>query len=170
MTTIIDTLKQEAAHEPSKYLEKLRESGFPVPVPGFPKITLSAIREFLEAAAVDIAKTKKTWFSGVGIGKWYRVTKKPWGWDGFELDFSYGFNSESSVCWVERSVEETKAFPPEHVLESIKRARSKFNHIRIVTVEEIPDPLVVGINDGDDTRYLIDWWDKDIDPTKIKTT
>ena len=35
-------------------------------------------------------------------------------------------------------------------------------------VEQVVDPLVVGRNDGDDTRYLIDWWDNDIDITQLK--
>jgi len=46
---------------------------------------------------------------------------------------------------------------------------------RIVTVEisdvrpvsKINDPLVIGIKKNSNIRYLIDWWDKDIDPTEL---
>lgn len=174
MTTIIDTLKQEAAIKSSEYYEKLRKCGFPAPVPDFPRITPGAIKQYLASVARELAKNKKAWFPRFEVLNFYNGSGKYWGRgdDGFHIKYSYGSSRSSYayVAWVESQIEETVAFPPTHVLNSIQRAKPLFNFIRIVTVEEVFDPLVVGINKNDQTRYLIDWWEKDIDPSQIQTT
>lgn len=86
----------------------------------------------------------------------------------------FNFGSDRDACsfiWNEENIQDCTLNPPEHVLKSIIKAKKDFNQIKIVTIKfdkyKLPDPLVIGKRKNSNIRYLIDWWDKDIDPTEL---
>ena len=73
-----------------------------------------------------------------------------------------------SVQWVEHPIAKYTGYPPAHILTSIERARQTgiFKDFYIVTVEEVPDPLLIGKTE-DGRRGLIDHWGKDLTSEEI---
>lgn len=80
-----------------------------------------------------------------------------------------------AVTWRETSITDYPGLIPEHVLDAaIKAKNAGYDDLRVVTIEEkhspIPpyvDPLLVAFKNK--RRFLIDYWDKDIDPTELET-
>jgi len=104
------------------------------------------------------------------VSSWFWLSTIPLGLLAIAFVGSVLSNSDTladKVVWDEQPIDSCKMTPPIHVLDSILREKSKFSYLRIVTVKNIKDPLVVGINEGDSNRYLIDWWDTDIDPSEL---
>lgn len=78
---------------------------------------------------------------------------------------------EFEYYWIEMDVEGYMGTPPTYILEKIIAEKKKFDEIKIVVLkhkEVLPDPLLIGRNKNDENRYLIDWWDTDIDPSEIE--
>lgn len=77
--------------------------------------------------------------------------------DGFECNEFFG------VQWKETPLDKFQGLPPRHVLTALQRAKQTnvFERFAIVTIEEIEDPLLIGIT-SDSRRGLIDHWDNDI--------
>jgi hypothetical protein len=165
--TIIEKLKLNNPAISNDYLDKVRNCGFSVPTPGYPQITPEAIFEYLKFAAKENLKNlKKPWFGY----RFSNVSENSWFDKNYHIRYRFGlanFN-EMETYWVEQDITKCRMFPPEHVLTSIEKAKKDFDEIKIATVEHMRDPLVVGINKGDRIRYLIDWWDDDIDITKLE--
>jgi len=157
MSTIIEDLKIKPKLESNLYLEKLNKCGFPTPAIGYPIITVNAIIEYL-TSLIDPNKYKI--YSSHGHEENVRI-----GYQHQLLHFMYG--SLYSKVWKETDIKCYKGFPPERVLNSIEAAAPYFDSLKIITIENVKDPLVIGRRIEDNNRYLIDWWENDIDPFNI---
>lgn len=174
MSTIIETLKITSAVKNTEYLRRLKACGFSTPTHDYSQITPDAIQEFLSNIAREYEKKHRRAifprFQVLSFGRADKYIGEP---EGFKLIYRYGLSLDSKafIRWIETPVNEARYLPPEHILSSIEKARKTFKDIRIVTIDSIPtqikDPLVVGLRGKDPIRYLIDWWDKDIDPTLL---
>jgi hypothetical protein len=70
--------------------------------------------------------------------------------------------------WDEKPLEEYCGNPPEYILDSALKAKELgYKKLFVVTVnaDVIEDPLLIAIKEG--KRYLINWWDKDINSDEI---
>lgn len=161
MEMILDNLKTVSASTNTNYNNLLKEAGFSVDVPGYQKITIEAIENYLEKLIKEFIIKQKYTMSEYLKGQ---LENREEG--GYRL--TCGIKNRKLTCvWVETDIEKFKCTPPKHVLKSIINAKKDFDKIKIVTIEEVFDPLVVGINENDPDRYLIDWWGKDIDPSGL---
>jgi hypothetical protein len=154
MATLIEDMKTGKPILDTPYLKDLEECGFVVPVAGYAIITDDAIEEYLLSE----------------LNKRFRFPRREHGFhrkDHIAQVSIETFTDWFALAWTETPLSHAQFCPPPHVLKSIKEAKKDFDEIRIVTVEEVDDPLVVGYNKHDSNRYLIDWWDKDIDPTEL---
>lgn len=166
MESIVDTLTTvPSVDDNSEYFKKLKEAGFSCPISGYQEITVIAILQFLSNKIMH--EKKKLGFKPKIKSHEIvenRITQE------FLPPFksNYSWNRQL-LAWNETRVGDFIGTPPQHVLDAVIRARKSFQDIRIVTVgyedSPIPDPLVVGVKSG--RRFLIDYWDKDIDPTEI---
>ena len=70
--------------------------------------------------------------------------------------------------WKETPIDKYEGVPPGHVLTSLDKARNTtaFERFAVVTVEHVPDPLLIGIT-ADKRRCLIDHWGQDLTPDEI---
>lgn len=77
----------------------------------------------------------------------------------------------SPSYWFETNIRNFIALPPLHILKNIEKAKKEFTEFRVVTVtvakSKILDPLIIAYKKDSDIKYLIDYWDKDIDPTEL---
>jgi hypothetical protein len=175
METIVDNLKLKCKEKinNSKYKELLKNAGMSVMETDCSIITLDAIEEYLIYLINKKYSSKiiKTFFSQKEIP--LRLSNF------FEKDDNKGFCKQfdysdetfwRTMNWNETPIQNYIGTPPEHVLKSIIEKKNLFNEIMIVTLDEtiqVKDPLVVGIKENDTNRYLIDWWDNDIDIPEI---
>jgi hypothetical protein len=178
MIPIVDELEKRAAVDSPDYIKKLKDAGFFTPVAGYARITTEAIYEYLEGRAKEYL-IKRGWRKRrVFLRRGLDPLKKKRYNEEYVLEcrliclaFFYNNVVERSFLWYEEPLEGANYLPPAHVLDSTYRAKDKFDEIRIVTIREedapLPDPLVVGKMNGSSDRYLIDWWDKDIDPSEL---
>lgn len=156
MDTILENLKQQKAVENKSYTDLLAEAGFPKLIPSYPVITVEAIRDYL------YKQFKK-------INKRARESKMNW-WEDKEKNRIYIWykgGRYDDLEWLETPVNKFDCQPPLHVLENIQKAKNNFDELFVVTVNEVRDPLIVGRNKGSNRRYLIDWWDNDINVDEI---
>ena len=164
MKNIIDDLVVEKEVREHTYFEELKAAGFTAPKIGFPRITPDAILDYLEKCATHI--NKQHGYKSCTIKRFpqdLRVFVEP-----FSTWKRSSWRGTFNLYWQERNISECRHMrPPLHVLRTINRYKNEFYTLKIVTVEEVKYPLVVGIMKDDDTRYLLDWWDNDIDITQI---
>jgi len=170
METILDVLEVRKAVPNVKYAQKLKDCGFPASVEGYAQISLANIRAYLTKLAIQ----RSGKFIVEVFDKHFAFRDHGYIETGYHLSGRRSLWTETrrEITWREENINFQTFFPPEHVLDSIQRAKKDFDQIKIVTIEEreippVPDPLVVGLKNGDDTRYLIDWWDTDIDPSEL---
>ena len=67
--------------------------------------------------------------------------------------------------WKEERVEDYEGLPPAPVIKTFKehKTRKVFDYFTIASVNDIPDPLLLGrINGDDDNRWFIAQWGKDV--------
>ena len=172
METILEKLKLGKKIENEEYTSLLNKCGFPKINTNYPIITLKAIEQYLKSLIPlnyeithEFSPINRTGdHSPRDIGYGFRIV--------YVLKtsiFSKRSFDRKQISWKEHKIEEFKCTPPLHVLTSIREATDKFDALRIVTIniEDIKDPLVVGINKNNSDRYLIDWWDEDIEIVKI---
>ena len=176
MKTILDNLKVEKAMINLEYNKSLKEAGFIAEVPNYLIITVKNIEEYLKNLIFEYAEEHKDKYKNVKRFRFRKVmsyhgSKEKmvgFGMSADLIDKRFFIGSEFiNRTWVERDIKECKMKPPQYVLKSIIKAREDFDEIKIVTIEEVFDPLVVGIKENDPDRYLIDWWEKDIDPSEL---
>lgn len=164
MKTILDDLKTEKAVSNTDYNTLLGEAGFVVDVQGYQKINRNEIQNYLKKQIERFIKEVRKesiiiWDSG-------KLEEREEG--GYKLFYiRRGTGLKLTEHWVETCIKDFKCHPPKHVLESIIKAKPDFDEIKIVTIEEVLDPLVVGIKKNDPDRYLIDYWENDIDPSEL---
>jgi len=108
-----------------------------------------------------IVVSKKTQQENCNFIKYYR--EYTYNANGYYNYFSRQLN------WIETPINMYVGAPPKHVLESVIKAKKEFDEIVVVTLSDIRviDPLVVGIKKNNKNRFLIDWWDHDIDPAEL---
>lgn len=167
--TIIEQLKLKSSINNEEYTELLSNAGFPKCASNYPVITEKAIEQFLkheikrrhDGELIEFGDFT-SYSDGSCRQKYYIGERKHKFFGGEEILWEF-----HRLDWVLSKVKEFKCTPPVHVLNSIIEAKKKFDYIRIVTVEEVLDPLVVGINKNNPDQYLIDWWDDDIDVSEI---
>lgn len=177
METIVENLKIEAEVKNDDYKSLLRDAGMKAMTTECPVITQDAIEEYLKYLILKIYPTYKYEYIKYGIilikreyktqlGECYR-TRKDDTFSGFYYNFYNG--TQLRMCWEETPIENFVGKPPIHVLKSIKEKKHLFDKIVIVTIDEkeVVDPLVCGLKKKDPNRYLIDYWDKDIDISEI---
>lgn len=181
METIMEYLQVTKPHNSKEAANVLREAGFVraanLASSEYQIITPINIHTYLQNRALAVAKA---WRRSRLAGYTHR-----WSYEtGLTSDMMHAkvrcrtgsiwVNREAcdfEAKWNETPIDMYPGVPPKHVLNRVQEAKKDFKHFAIVTVtvEEvpIPDPLVVGIKDGCDDRFLIDWWDKDIDPLEL---
>lgn len=166
-----------------RYSDKLAALG--IETRDYPQIKDDSIRAFLQNrlakmplkfyGAVDYSgfDPRFGWSGHLGVQRnFHKVVGKRWFfWDRYDdrRRWVYG------VAWREADITEYPGFMPEHVLDAAIRAKqSGYTDLRIVTIEEeqavVPpyvDPLLIAYKGK--RRFLIDYWDKDIDPTELET-
>lgn len=183
MKTIIEELKINKKLENEQYVELLAFVGFPKITTNYQIITPLAIEKYLEYVLKDKYINQQVLFcSRKYLDANYNSKYRDYSFFEICYYFTNGpkklFRNTERIQsnihlagWKETDINKFKCTPPIHILNSIKDAKDKFDELKIVTVhiEEIIllDPLVVGINKNNSDRYLIDWWDKDIDISQI---
>jgi hypothetical protein len=140
----------------------------------FPRITVEAIRGYLDRLLYAHIESNKLFKIGRGP-QWLRDTSLEYLFTR-EMTIRHhrlGGNYILSAKWAEDELGRYDGIPPMHILKTAQKYKDEFA-LRIVTcrVEErevipisIPDPLLIGIKDND--RFLLDWWEKDIDPMEL---
>ncbi len=177
---IIDKIKNET------YSEKLQKAGFAKK--DYQIITIDNILLYLEKQAKEYCKNKNVkYLSKMESLELYpnnnsqeflkNIDYNTSDENFYQIIFQFSYiissrnNRECFAKWNEQKLINCFLNPPEYVLDSIIKSKKDFNDIRIVTIniEEnlVPDQLVVGIRENSNIRYLIDWWDKDIDISEI---
>jgi hypothetical protein len=175
METIVDNLKLKCKEKinNSQYKELLKDAGMSVMNTDCPIITLNAIEEYLIYLINKkySSKITKTLFSQtetpIRLSDFHKKDNN----EGFHKQFDYPDESFwRKMNWNETPIKNYIGTPPEHVLKSIIEKKNLFDRIMVVTLDEtiqVKDLLVVGIKENDTNRYLIDWWDNDIDISEI---
>jgi hypothetical protein len=117
----------------------------------YPEITDEAIRKLL------LKKATEDFLAKIGKEHGYRNE------EGYQVS-TYSFYMK----WKETPIDKYEGIPPDHVLTSVDKARNTtaFERFAIVTVEHVPDPLLIGIT-ADKRRCLIDHWGQDLTPDEI---
>jgi hypothetical protein len=173
METIVEKLKIQKASQNSEYQNLLKEANMDAMSTGCPIITENAIAEYLKYLIIKLYPTYDVISYGF-FGK-KKIERKNTSLRGNLLHdkncFRYRFYRGDFywMVWKETDIKNFVGTPPKHVLESVIKNKHLFDKIVIVTInkEKVVDPLVVGIKNNDPNRYLIDWWDKDIDPSEL---
>ena len=194
MENILDSLKVRENKLPNNFRAILNDCGFDTLSDGYPIITEEAIKNYLIKRILN-KYPKKTFIKNFLLFKKEYVTEvNPYCWQfhiteneikefiafkrNFYIPDSYIVNilklplntSNSWVMnWIETPISLYTGIPPMHVLKSIKKAKNIFTDIKIVTINdvEVLDPLVIGVKKDNRNRFLIDWFDHDIDPTEL---
>lgn len=164
MSTIVDELKVGSKSFPKDYTQLLQKVGFHASVEptldGYFHISTEAIFKLLRKRAGNSFWIKFIKQQGYGVG-----TLSLW------IQRKY-FVKDLSIDWNEEPIELYVGTPPLHVLSALEKAQELklFEHYSVCTIKisrhiPDPDPILVGYRGKD--RFLIDWWDKDIDPTDL---
>lgn len=184
METIVDTIKLEIKNKiNTEYKQLLKDANMKAVTTDCPVITEEAIDEYLRYLVMKKYPTyKEPKYSGFFVTKKTfcavpteikevrRATIDTSGFSGFFCRYYRGTYDNTMLCWIETPIENFVGLPPKHVLESIKEKKDLFDEIVVVTIDEktmINDPLICGRRKNDPNRYLIDWYDNDIDITEI---
>lgn len=165
----------------NRYAQKLAELG--IEVREYPLITDDAILQFVTKRLASMKlpwrfsvktfgfDTRYGWSGCAGVERQYITYRR--GLFGKKLSTDPTHDMEYKITWLERDLNTYPGFMPEHVLDAaIKAKAAGYQDLRVVTIDEqrsvVPpyvDPLLIAYKNK--RRYLIDYWDKDIDPTEI---
>jgi hypothetical protein len=168
VTATADVSSEESAN--LEYVERAKALGFAAiatekpekinrGVLPYPEITEEAIKKLLKRRIDEMLKAAIGEDHGCYFSKKEKYTPIP----NFHCSGPY-----PQVAWLETPIEEYKGLPPRHVLTAFEKAKvsNVFERFAIVTVEEIKDPLLIGIT-VDNRRGLVDHWNSDISMDEI---
>jgi len=173
MERILDELQVSPSVKNKEYADLLARAGMDanvLAVGGYEEIKPEAMAKYLSGLIDKFLQT----FPHTGLADWgnysdavvaQRTIRTKRG-TFLHPDSEY---AEVRANWHEVSISDYKFLPPTHILNKIIQERPNFDELRIVTVSvgvnPVKDPLLIGIKNG--RRFLIDWWDNDIDPTEL---
>jgi hypothetical protein len=175
MERILDELQVSPKIENQEYLDLCVKAGLRSSLSNagkYQEITISQIEDYLKR----VIQKRLTEIGGKFLG--YERTflwRSSLAYCDFPVQASYRpiglFRGEKSIeaKWKQVFVSNYEGFPPAHILNRMIAERSNFDHLMFVTVSvnenAVPDPLLIGVKGSN--RYLLDWWNDDIDPTEL---
>jgi len=169
MERILDFLEVEKSVKNDEYAKLLADAGMKsrgvARENGFQPITIEAISSYLLKVAMEKnggGSHQEGWETTPFIKTATRTVNK-------FLEYS---TYRTTVKWIETDPDKYDGDPPVRILQKMVEHKDKFDELKFVTVEVeqkvtygMPDPLLIGIKNG--KRFLIDWWDNDIDPSEL---